>query len=38
MKISATESLGMHERKQYKPWFDGECLVILEQRKQAKIQ
>jgi hypothetical protein len=28
----------MHERKQYKPWFDEECLVILDQRKQAKIQ
>jgi hypothetical protein len=28
----------MHERKQYKPWFDEEGLVILDQRKQAKIQ
>jgi hypothetical protein len=28
----------MHERKQYKPWFDEECLVILDHRKQAKIQ
>jgi hypothetical protein len=38
IKTSATESLGMHERKQYKPWFDEECLVILDQRKQAKIK
>jgi hypothetical protein len=38
IKTSATESIGMHERKQYKPWFDEECLVILDQRKQAKIQ
>jgi hypothetical protein len=37
-KTSATESLGMHERKQHKPWFDHECLVILDQRKQAKMQ
>src|SRR5215470_15754843 len=25
IKISAQESLGMHERKQHKPWFDAEC-------------
>jgi hypothetical protein len=24
--------------KQHKPWFDEECLGILDQRKQAKIQ
>ena len=34
---SATESLGMHEMKQHKPWFDEECLGILDQRKQAKM-
>jgi hypothetical protein len=38
IKTSGTESLGMHERKQYKPWFDEECLVMVDQRKQAKIQ
>jgi hypothetical protein len=38
IKTSATESLGIHERKQHKPWFDEECLVILDQRKQAKMQ
>jgi hypothetical protein len=38
IKTSATENLGMHERKQHKPWFDEECLVILDQRKQAKMQ
>jgi len=37
-KPSATESLGMHEMKQHKPWFDEECLGILDQRKQAKMQ
>jgi DNA repair ATPase RecN len=30
IKTSATESLGIHERKQHKPWFDEECLVILD--------
>jgi hypothetical protein len=24
--------------KQHKPWFDEECLGMLDQRKQAKIQ
>jgi hypothetical protein len=38
IKTSATDSLGMHERKQCKPWFDEECFVILDQRKQAKKQ
>jgi len=38
LKTSATDSLGMHEMKQHKPWFDKECLGILDQRKQAKMQ
>ena len=24
--------------KQHKPWFDEECLGILDQRKEAKMQ
>jgi len=24
--------------KQHKPWFDEECLQLLVQRKQAKVQ
>jgi len=28
----------MQEMKQHKPWFDEECLGILDQRKQAKMQ
>jgi len=28
----------MHEMKQHKPWLDEECLGILDQRKQAKMQ
>ena len=38
IKTLATESLGMHEMKQHKPWFDEECLGILDKRKQAKMQ
>jgi hypothetical protein len=38
IKTSANESLGPHELKQHNPWFDEECLGILDQRKQAKIQ
>jgi hypothetical protein len=28
----------MHELKQHKPRYDEECLGILDQRKQAKMQ
>jgi hypothetical protein len=38
IKTSAKESLGLHEWKQHKPWFDEECLGFLDQRKQAKMQ
>ena len=38
IKTSAKESLGVHEWKQHKPWFDVECLGFLDQRKQAKMQ
>jgi hypothetical protein len=38
IKTSATESLCLHESKQHKPWFDGEYLHYLEQRKRAKMQ
>jgi hypothetical protein len=38
LKTSAKESLGLHELKQHKPWFDEECLGFLDQRKQATIQ
>jgi hypothetical protein len=38
IKSSAKESLGLHEMKQHKPWFDEECLGILDQKKQAKMQ
>jgi len=38
IQISAKESLGLHELKQNKPWFDEECLGFLDQRKRAKMQ
>ena len=38
IKTSAKDSLGMHKLKQHKPWFDGECLRILDRRKQAKMR
>jgi len=33
IKTSAEESLGLHELKRHKPWFDKECLSFLDQRK-----
>jgi hypothetical protein len=38
IETSAQDGLGPHEMKQHKPWFDEECLGILDQRKQAKMQ
>jgi len=38
IKTSAKYSLGLHEWKQHKPWFDKECADFLDQRKQAKMQ
>jgi len=38
IKTSDKESLGLHELKQHKPWFDEECLGFLDQRKQVKMQ
>ena len=38
IKTSAKESLGLHELKQHKPWFDEECLYFLDERKQAELQ
>jgi len=39
IETSAEESLGLHELKQNKPWFDEECLgFFLDQSKRAKMQ
>jgi len=38
IKTWAKESLDMYKLKQHKPWFDEECVNILDRRKQAKMQ
>jgi hypothetical protein len=38
IRISAKESIGLCESKSYKPWFDKECLKLVDRRKQAKLQ
>jgi restriction endonuclease S subunit len=38
IKISAKESLGYLEFKKHKPWFNGGCSRLLDQRKEAKLQ
>ena len=37
IKTSTKESIGLHELKQCKPWFDEEGLGFLDHRKQAKM-
>ena len=38
IETSAIESLGQHELKQHKPWFDKECVGCSDKRKQANMQ
>jgi len=38
MKASTAENLGYCQLKQLKPWFDEECLKLLDHRKQVKLQ
>ena len=38
IKISAKQSLGLYELKQYKPRFDEECVGFLDPRKHARMQ
>ena len=38
LKTTAKQSLGLHEWKQHKIWFNKECVDFLDQRKQAKMQ
>jgi hypothetical protein len=38
IKISAKENIGLCESKSYKPWFDDECLKLVDQKKRAKLQ
>jgi hypothetical protein len=37
IKTSSKDNLVHHSLKP-KPWFDGECSKLLDQRKQAKLQ
>jgi hypothetical protein len=34
----AKDNLGYHRLKHNKPWLDDECLKLIDQRKQAKLQ
>jgi len=36
IKTSAKVSLGLHELKQHKPWFDEKCLGFLDQGRRLK--
>jgi hypothetical protein len=38
IKTAAKDSLGLYEMEQHKTWVDEECLGILDQMKQAKMQ
>ena len=38
IQISAEESLGLHELKQNKTWFNEECLGFFDQMKLAKMR
>jgi hypothetical protein len=37
-KVEGKESLGYHELKKHKSWFDEGCSELLDQRKQAKLR
>ena len=37
LKTSAKGSVGLCGLKQHKPWFDEECLRLVDQRKRAKF-
>jgi hypothetical protein len=37
-KTSAKDNLGYHRLKFNKPWFDGECSKLIDQRIQAKLK
>jgi hypothetical protein len=38
IKTSAKDNLGYQKLKHNKPWFDDECLKLIDQWKQAKLQ
>jgi hypothetical protein len=38
IETSAKNNLGYHRLKHNIPWFDDECLKLIDQQKQAKLQ
>jgi hypothetical protein len=38
INTSVKECIGHCEAKRYKPWFDEECLKLVDRRKEAKLQ
>ncbi|KAJ4426617.1 hypothetical protein ANN_26415 [Periplaneta americana] len=38
IKIAAEQSIGYYETKKKKPWFDEDCCIAVETRKQAKLK
>ncbi|KAJ4450716.1 hypothetical protein ANN_02146 [Periplaneta americana] len=37
-KIAAEQSTGYHETKKKKPWFDEDCSIAVDRRKETKLQ
>jgi hypothetical protein len=37
VKILAIKSIDLCESKHHKPWFDEECLKLVDLRKEAKL-
>ncbi|KAJ4441296.1 hypothetical protein ANN_11150 [Periplaneta americana] len=38
IKIAAEQSIGYYQTKKKKPWFDEDCCMVVERRKQAKLK
>ncbi|KAJ4426281.1 hypothetical protein ANN_27093 [Periplaneta americana] len=38
IKIAAEQSIGYYETKKKKPWFDKDCCMVVERKKQAKFK
>ncbi|KAJ4432363.1 hypothetical protein ANN_20982 [Periplaneta americana] len=38
IKIAAEQGIGYYETKKKKPWFDEDCCMVVERRKQAKLK
>ncbi|KAJ4437757.1 hypothetical protein ANN_13695 [Periplaneta americana] len=38
IKYAAEQSIGCHETKKKKPWFDEDCSIVVDRRKQAKLK